>query len=122
MYLWDGKVYKDDRLFILDLTPAKKDNQAVWTLVTRRNYEGFPPFRSDEFETKEKAIEYIKKVEPATPLISLSGKQPKSPLPYDKYCEKLHKENLPTALDIYKLNKQNKREIIIETVREEDIL
>lgn len=121
MYLWEGIVYKDDRLFILDLTQAQKDKKTVWAVVTRRNYEGFPPVRTDEFESQEEAIDYIKKIEPTIPLISLSGKQPKSALTYDEYCKKLHKEGLPTALDIYELNKNTKREIIIESLKKEDI-
>jgi len=122
MYLWEGRVYKDDRLFVLDLTQVKKDKNIVWAIVTRKNHDGFPPFRSDEFESQEKAIVYIKNIEPSTPLISLSGKPPETPLSYEKYCEKLSKEGLPAAMDIYELNKKNKREIIIESVREEDVL
>ena len=119
--MWEGIVYNDDRLFILDLTQAKKDEKIVWAIVTRRNHEGFPPVRTDEFESQEKAIEYIEKIEPTTPLISLSGKQPASFLSHKEYCAKLRGESLPTALDIYELNKQKKREIIIESVKEEDI-
>lgn len=121
MYLWGGIVYKDDRLFILDLTPAKKDGKSAWAIVTRKNHDGFPPVRTDEFESKEQAVEYIRKIEPITPLISLSGKQPVSLLSYEEYCAKLREKGLPAALDIYELNKQKKREIIIESVREEDI-
>ena len=121
MYLWEGVVYKDDRLFILDLTQAKKDGKSVWAVVTRRNHDGFPPVRTDDFESKEQAVEYIRKIEPTTLLISLLGKQPDKALPYDEYCEKLSKEDLPTAIDIYELNKQTKREIIIESAKEEDV-
>lgn len=121
MYLWEGIAYKDDRLFILDLTQAKKDGKSVWAVVTRRNHDGFPPVRTDEFESKEQAVEYIKKIEPTTPLISLLGKQPDRSLSYDVYCGRLHKEDLPTAMGIYELNKQTKREIIIESAKEEDI-
>lgn len=119
--MWEGIVYNDDRLFILDLTHAKKDGKTVWAIVTRRNHEGFPPVRTDEFESQEKAIEYIEKIEPTTPLISLSGKQSVILLSHKEYSAKLRKEGLPTALDIYELNKQKKREIIIESVREKDI-
>ena len=86
MHLWEGIVYKDDRLFILDLTPAKKDGKSVWAAVTRRNCEGFPTFRIDDFKTKEEAIIYIRKIEPTTLLISLGGKSPEIP-PTESFSE-----------------------------------
>ena len=93
MKLYQGRVYHDDRLFILDLTSAKRGNLPVWTVVTRRNCEGFLPFRVDEFNTKDEAIKFIEEVEPTTPLISLDGKSPSTPLPYIEYCKKL-KQNI----------------------------
>jgi len=116
MHLWEGIVYKDDRLFILDLTPAKKDGKSVWAAVTRRNCEGFPTFRIDDFKTKEEAIIYIRKIEPTTLLISLGGKSPEIPPTYEKYCEKLKEIGVLSAMEIYELNKNVKREIIIEEV------
>ncbi len=94
MNLYEGQIYKDDRIFILDLTQAKKGNNSVWAIITRRNIDGFPPTRTDEFETKEKAIEYIKQIEPTTPRISLNGKSPKIPESYDKGCKQLKKEGI----------------------------
>jgi tetratricopeptide (TPR) repeat protein len=122
MHLWEGRIYKDDRIFILDLTLAKKSGKPVWAVVTRRNCEGFPPFRIDDFKTKEEAIGYIQKIEPTTPLISLGGKSPESPLPYENYCDKLKEIGVPSAMEIYELNKNVKREIVIEEVKEEKIV
>ena len=98
MKLYQGRVYHDNRIFILDLTPAKRKNQSVWAVVTRGNCEGFPPSRVDEFNTKDEAIELIKKLEPTTPLISLDGQSPLTPLPYVEYCKKLKQEGVPSSL------------------------
>jgi len=121
MKLYQGRVYHDNRIFILDLTPAKRENQSVWAVVTRRNCEGFPPFRIDEFNTKDEAIKFIEKLEPTTPLISLDGKSPLTPLPYVEYCKKLKQEGVPSSLEIFELNKTTQREIILENVNEREI-
>jgi hypothetical protein len=116
VFLFDGAIYNDDRLYIFDLTKAKNNGRAVWSLATRRNCNGFPPTRVDNFKTKEKAIEYIKRIEPTTPCISMGGQSPKRPLSYNDYCKQLSAAGLPSALDIYELNKNTKREIIIEEI------
>ncbi len=119
MNLYEGRVYKDDRVFILDLTPAEKNNRSVWAVVTRRNCVGFSTYRIDDFPTKEEAIKFIKKTEPTTPLISLGGKEPISPLSYDNYCKQMTKAGLSSAMEIYELNKNVKRNIIIEVSKED---
>lgn len=121
MHLYEGRIYKDDRLYILDLTQAKKNGRSVWAVVTRRNHDGFPPRRVDDFETREEAIDFIKKVEPTTPCISLNGKAPQIPLSYETYCARLKKQGVPSAMEIYELNKNTKREIIIEDIKKEDL-
>lgn len=112
--IYEGRVYNDDRLFILDLALTEKDCRTVWVVVTRRNHEGFPPFRVDKFGSKEEAFKYIKKIEPTTPLISLGGKPPEKPLSYEDYCVWLKGKGIPSAMEIYEQNKNVKREIIIE--------
>lgn len=114
MELYQGQLYKDDRLFILDLQLSTKNNENVWAVITRRNVEGFPPFRVDDFPTKEVAISFIEKIEPETPRISLSGKAPMPPLPYEEYITSLRKEGVPSAIQIYEMNKGNRGELIID--------
>ena len=116
MHLWEGKVYKDDRLFILDLTPAKKKGEAVWAVVTRRNVDGFPAFRLDTFQTKDEAVKFIEKVEPTTPRIGLQGKAPEKPFSYDDYCQQLKTLNVPSAVELYEMNKNVRREIILDDI------
>ena len=119
MKLYKGKLYNDDRLFILDLSPAVKGNRSVWAVITRRNCEGFPPFRADEFETKKEAINFIVQIEPTTPLISLAGKSPDISLPYLAYCETLRRQGIPSAMEIYQINKTTERKIILEELDNE---
>jgi hypothetical protein len=117
MHLYEGRRYLDDRLFILDLTLARKGGRTVWAVVTRRNCEGLPPFRVDDFGTKGEAIAFIKRIEPKTPRFSL-GEQ--SPLPnpsYDAYCAWLRAEGIQSSLEIYEMNKTNPREIVIEEIK-----
>ena len=121
MYLYEGRVYNDDRLFILDLILTEKDCCTFWAVVTRRNHEGFPPFKVDKFNSKEEALTFIRKIEPTTPLISLGGKSPEKPLSYVDYCNKLKEKNVPSAIEIYEQNKDVKREIIVEDLKDEDI-
>ena len=121
MYLYEGRVYNDDRLFILDLILTEKDCRTFWAVVARRNHEGFPPFKVDKFNSKEEALTFIRKIEPTTPLISLGGKSPEKPLSYEDYRNKLKEKNVPSAIEIYEQNKDVKREIIVEDLKDEDI-
>ena len=121
MNLYEGRAYNDDRVFILDLVLTEKDCCTFWAVVTRRNHEGFPPFKVDKFSSKEEALTFIRKIEPTTPLISLGGKSPEKPLSYEDYCNKLKEKNVPSAIEIYEQNKDVKREIIVEDLKDEDI-
>lgn len=114
MNLWQGQLYKDDRLFILDLQFAQKSKQPVWAVITRRNVDGFPPFRVEDFPTKEAAITFIHTIEPETPLISLGGKSPQHPLAYTDYLTTLRRVGVPSAIQIYEMNKKTRGELIID--------
>jgi len=116
MYLYRGRIYHDDRLFILDMVRVRKEDRYVWSVITRRNHAGYPAFRVDKFESRKSAVEFIKKIEPTTPRISLGGNPPQTPLPYSEYCEQLKREGVPSALEIFELNKRTPREIIVEEV------
>jgi len=121
MKLWQGHVYKDDRLFILDLQKARKGQRTVWAVTTRRNIEGFPPFRVDDFASKDEAVAFIERIEPETPRISLGGRSPDRPLVYAKYLATLKSEGLPSAMEIYELNKTRHRDLIIDEISEDEL-
>jgi hypothetical protein len=116
MKLWQGLAYLDDRLFILDLQQAVKKGQNVWVVTTRRNVKGFPPWRVDDFKTKEEAINYLKKVEPSTPRISLRGKSPSPEPSYQEYLAWCKAEDIPSSMDIHRMNQQNRGELIIDEI------
>lgn len=103
---YQGTNYFDDRLFVLYVCASKVEIQNgiesvvlttiyhenppqdhIWSVVTYRNCERYPLYRVDSFHNKEDAIAYRKKVEPETPLISLDGRSPYNPLPYEEYIE-----------------------------------
>ena len=119
--MWQGQIYLDDRLFILDLQKAQKGDREVWAVTTRRNIEGFPPFRVDDFETKQEAISYLKEVEPSTPRISLQAKSP-TPVPtYEEYLQWCESEEIPSSMHIHRLNQKNRGELIIEEIGPDEI-
>jgi hypothetical protein len=121
MNLWRGETYLDDRLFILDLQQAKKGNHEVWAVTTRRNIKGFPPFRVDDFKTKEEAVSFLKGVEPSTPRISLHGKSP-TPVPtYEEYLRWCDTEDIPSSMHIHRLNQRDRGERIIEELKPEKV-
>ena len=105
MLLYDGELYNDDRLFILDYGIAGEKGEQGWYVVTRRNTERFPPFRVDRFTCESEAIEFIKKAEPETPRISLGGKSP-SPIPsYEEHLNWLREDQLPSSMEIHEINR-----------------
>jgi len=80
---FDGQEYYDDRLFVLELaqvtTRSLTRSEAPrnrWAVITRRNIPGYSPFRSDDFGTREEAIQFLHQIAPTTPRISLGGKSP----------------------------------------------
>ncbi|MDO8466794.1 MAG: hypothetical protein Q7S83_01500 [bacterium] len=103
---FEGQDYFDDRIFVLylckgtvEIEPGpegsvwtriyheKAPNDYIWCVVTYRNCNRYPLYRVDSFYKKEDAEQYIKKIEPETPLISFGGKPSKSPLSYEEYSE-----------------------------------
>jgi len=103
---FQGQKYFDDRLFVLYLCKGKVEiepesdgvvwtriyhekapDDYVWCVVTYRNYNRYPLYQVDSFYKKEDAEQYIKSIEPETPLISLGGNPPEIPLSYEEYSE-----------------------------------
>ena len=80
-----------------------------------------PRFRVDEFANKEDAVAFIKRIEPTTPLISLRGQSPEKPLDYDSYCRSLTALGLPTSLEIYEMNRERQREIVVDELTREEM-
>jgi hypothetical protein len=100
---------------------AQKNKQPVWAVTTRCNVDGFPPFRVDEFPTKEAAMAFIQKIEPETPRISLRGNSFKRLLAYSDYLIALRKDGVPSAIQIFEMNKANRAELIIDELSMDDL-
>lgn len=84
--IYQGEEYRDDRMYVINLTYAKitvRENTPTggstvkhkWVLATYRNNLALTSFRSDQFESKEEAIKYLKDIEMQVPLIS-NNEQP----------------------------------------------
>ena len=68
---WQDELYRDDRMFVMNIATAKDENgNNFWHLTTYRNTKQLSFFRNDFFKTEEELMQYIKDIEPQTPLIS----------------------------------------------------
>lgn len=83
---FNGETYRDDRMFVMNIATATmaKDNKKCWNLATYRNTISLPATRNDFFDTKKELIDYVKLVEPQTPLISRFGEYLETPSDIDK--------------------------------------
>ncbi len=106
---FNGESYHDDRMFVLYVCKCTVDiNDDVmstkiyheeapenhkWCLVTYRNAARYFATRVDHFDFENEAKTYMKKVEPTVPLISLGGRSPHAPLPYDQFVKWKEKNN-----------------------------
>lgn len=104
MIKFQEQEYFDDRMFVLYLCKGKVEIKSdgfvtttiyheqeitdfIWCVVTYKNCLRYPLYRADSFYKKEDAIEYIKMIEPETPLISLVGKSPAQSVSYYEYLK-----------------------------------
>ena len=99
---FNGEYYRDDRMYVLYICRCSEDVQmdhvattiyhedpppnSKWCLVTYRNVERYVAVRVDAFESKQEAEEYMKRVEPTVPLVSLGGRPRNPPLPYEEFA------------------------------------
>lgn len=102
-YYFNGKKYNDDRMFVLfvakctrseddefiitEIHHAANSSNGKWCVVTFRNVERYSAYRVDHFNSEQEAKNYLEKIEPETPLISLDGQSPKNPLAFNVYTE-----------------------------------
>ncbi len=96
--------FLDDRMYVLEvarltplsagLHPNPRTTPAKWSVITRRNVRGYPPTRTDDFDSYEEAVEYLKKVAPETPRVSLGKQCPAPPPSWDEFQDWLQDSNL----------------------------
>ncbi len=83
--------YFDDRVFIYEVSHGTSEsllgaeNRQTWAVIARRNVHRYPPVSITEFQTFAEADEFLRRVSPATPRVSL-GHRPPDPSPsWDEY-------------------------------------
>jgi len=103
-FKFNDEVYRDDRMYVLNLSLGKVNNETKYILMTYRNIPQLPAVRHDHFDTREEAIKYIKKVEPLVPLTSLNRKPLDIPKDIDRWeywVKWLKERNLQSAITGY---------------------
>ena len=101
---YEGETYRDDRMYVLNLSLGKSNDKEKYILITYRNIPQLPPVRSDDFDTKEDAIKYLKNVEPKVPLTSLNRKPleiPENEDTWEYWLKWLKDRNLKSAITGY---------------------
>jgi hypothetical protein len=73
------------------------------------------------FERRKQLIAFIQKIEPETPRISLGGRSPQHVLGYAEYLASLRNEGVPSAMQIYEMEKRTRGELIIDELSEDDL-
>ena len=106
---FNGETYLDDRMYVLNLgvgtvsQAGRKETR--YMLFTYRNTAALPPVRTDNFETKEEAIDYVKEVEFQVPLVSNHGTPlqiPEGVDPWEYWMDWLSERGLFSAITGYR--------------------
>ncbi len=128
----NGEQYRDDRMFVLYLSKCTRTEVGggmfettiyhdeapanhIWCLVTYRNTRQYPIHRVNHFGSLREARAYMERVEPQTPLVSLGGRSPASPLPYEQFVEWKSRNRMQefNPSEVYSPGLSNAREIVI---------
>ncbi len=135
MIEFGGRLYFDDRLFVLNvcrgqIRPDQSDGTVetvifhegdaadlLWCLATYRNCENYPLTNLNHFKSKIDAMRYLSLVEPTVPLISLGGQSPNDPLSYPNVLEWKERNNYfdYDYRRAYLPGGSNPREVIVQT-------
>ncbi len=103
-FQYQDETYRDDRMFVLNLSIGKYNDKKKYILITYRNTPQLPAVRVDDFDTKKDAIEYIKRIEPRVPLTSLDRQPldiPKNANTWEYWMKWLKDRNLQSAISGY---------------------
>ena len=105
---FEGNIYRDDRMYVINLSRGtvseggKKETR--YLLLTYRNTASLPAVRTDHFSSEEKALDYLKQVEPEVPLVSNYGQPLDIPEDVDRWeywNAWLKEQGLPSATTGY---------------------
>jgi len=100
---FDDEIYNDDRMFVTGVykCSVNEDEDCIatiihhtnppkehkWCVAIFRNVSRYRALRAYNFDTEIEAKQALAEIEPTTPLISLGGNGPKSPMSYDEYLK-----------------------------------
>ncbi len=95
--------FHDDRMYVLDVAETTQfkfpydfdHSETHWSVITRGNWACYPITRTDEFNSYEEAVTYLKGVAPLTPRVSLDGKCPAPAPSWNAFQDWLIEEGLP---------------------------
>tara|TARA_B100000780_G_scaffold74753_1_gene50264 strand:+ start:1064 stop:1759 length:696 start_codon:yes stop_codon:yes gene_type:complete len=99
---YKGKDYRDDRIFVINLSHGKEGEVPKWILSTYRNTVHIKVYKTNCFDNKEEAVNYLKSIEYEVPLISNHGNPLEIPKDienkWEYFNEWLKKRNLFSAI------------------------
>ena len=99
---YEGEDYRDDRIFVINLSYGKEGDVPKWILSTYRNTVHLIGRSTKCFDSKEEAIDYLKSIEQEVPLISNHGNPLEIPEDienkWEYFNEWLKKRNLFSAI------------------------
>ena len=112
---WSGS-YRDDRMYVMRITTAfDKDNDGFVRaafgnaeasdplkpalVITYRNVPSLPAVRVDDFPTLLEAMNYVKRVEPTCPRVSLEGQSHEPTPSWQAHLCWLHERGLKSAAE-----------------------
>ena len=99
---YEGEDYRDDRIFVINLSYGKEGKVPKWILSTYRNTVHLIGRSTHCFDSKEEAIDYLKSIEQEVPLISNHGNPLEIPEDienkWEYFNEWLKKRNLFSAI------------------------
>ena len=99
---YEGEDYRDDRIFVINLSYGKEGDVPKWILSTYRNTVHLIGRSTKCFDSKEEAIDYLKSIEQEVPLISNHGNPLEIPEgienKWEYFNELLEQRNLFSAI------------------------
>ena len=99
---YKGEDYRDDRIFVINLSYGKEGKVPKWILSTYRNTVHLIGRSTHCFDSKEEAIDYLKSIEQEVPLISNHGNSLEIPEDienkWEYFNEWLEQRNLFSAI------------------------
>jgi hypothetical protein len=95
--------FHDDRMYVLEVAETTQfkfpydfdQGETHWSVITRGNSPCYPITRTDEFNSYEEAVTYLKSVAPLTPRGSLDGECPEPAPSWNEFQDWLVEEGLP---------------------------